>query len=61
MTASMTLGLDFEDLDSAKFGMKHKYEEGIITAVKTSYTYNSTEKITTTCTVPEGESGAGLW
>jgi hypothetical protein len=38
MTASMTLGLDFKGLDSAKFGMKHKYEEGIITAVKSSYT-----------------------
>jgi len=38
MTASMTLGLDFEDLDSAKFGMKRKYEEGIIKAVKRSYT-----------------------
>lgn len=61
MSASMTLGLEFEGVGSASYGIESSYETQIRNDVEHSYSQTETDKITTTCTVGAGESGAGLW
>lgn len=57
----MTLGLEFEGIGNASYGLESSVETQIRSEVEHSYNSATTETIATHCTVPEGESGAGLW
>lgn len=57
----MTLGLEFEGIGNASYGLESSVETQIRSEVEHSYESATTETIATHCTVPEGESGAGLW
>lgn len=57
----MTLGLEYEGVGGAEYGIEQSYAAMIRNDVEHSYTQSDTETIETTCTVPAGESGAGLW